>query len=192
MKTQGNRENVLSPYALWGLAGPRRQRRRTSCVHRLSSFDDRQAMYEASWPLHRLLIGLYDYQACSVGLKMDVYMHRPQESQEPKHSQQIDRVRGDDVLAKEHCLYERDSRLRCEDENTSLHLSAMCGLLLFFLRSWQSRRRSETGCYSARRGVAFHCIAWEMIQHWRKKQPVSTSLGVFRHEVARTDLPRKT
>ena len=31
-------------------------------------------------PLHRLLIGLYDYQACSVGLKMDVYMHRRQES----------------------------------------------------------------------------------------------------------------
>ena len=50
----------------------------------------------------------------------------------PKHSQQIDRVRGDDVLAKEHCLYERDRRLRCEDEKTSLRLSAMCGLLLFF------------------------------------------------------------
>ena len=31
-------------------------------------------------PLHRLLIGLYDYQACSVGLKMDVYRHRRQES----------------------------------------------------------------------------------------------------------------
>ena len=31
-------------------------------------------------PLHRLLIGLYDYQACSVGLKMVVYMHRRQES----------------------------------------------------------------------------------------------------------------
>ena len=30
--------------------------------------------------LHRLLIGLYDYQACSVGLKMDVCMHRLQES----------------------------------------------------------------------------------------------------------------
>ena len=30
-------------------------------------------------PLHRLLIGLYDYQACSVGLKMDVYMHRVRE-----------------------------------------------------------------------------------------------------------------
>ena len=31
-------------------------------------------------PLHMLLIGLYDYQACSVGLKMDVYLHRRQES----------------------------------------------------------------------------------------------------------------
>ena len=30
--------------------------------------------------VHRLLIGLYDYQACSVGLKMDVYMHRREES----------------------------------------------------------------------------------------------------------------
>ena len=79
MKTQGNRENVLSPYALWGLAGPRRRRRRTSCVRRLSSFNDRQAMYEASCR-YMLLIGLSDYQACSVGLKMDVYMHRCQES----------------------------------------------------------------------------------------------------------------
>ena len=50
-----------------------------------------------------------------------------------KHSLQIDRVRGDDVLAKEHCLYERDRRLRCEDEKTSLRLRAMsCGLLPFF------------------------------------------------------------
>ena len=47
-------------------------------------------------------------------------------------------------------------------------LSAMCGLLLFFVRSWQRRRRSEIGCYSARRGAAFHCIAWEMFEHWRK------------------------
>ena len=31
-------------------------------------------------PLHRLLIGLYDYQAFSVSLKMDVYMHRLQNS----------------------------------------------------------------------------------------------------------------
>ena len=31
-------------------------------------------------PLHRLLIDLYDYQDCSVGLKMDVYMHMFQES----------------------------------------------------------------------------------------------------------------
>ena len=50
----------------------------------------------------------------------------------PKHSQQIDRVRGDDVLLKEHCLYERDRRLRYENEKTYLRLSAMCELLLFF------------------------------------------------------------
>ena len=65
-------------------------------------------------------------------------------------------------------LYERDRRLRCEDEKTSLRLSAMCGLLLFFLWSWQRHRRSEIGCYSARRGAAFHCIAWEMFEHWWK------------------------
>ena len=59
---------------------------------------------------------------------------------EPKYSQQIDRVRGDDVLAKEHCLYERDRRLRCEGEKTSLRLSAMCGFLVFFLCSRQRRR----------------------------------------------------
>ena len=69
---------------------------------------------------------------------------------EPKHSQQIDRVRGDDVLAKEHCLYERDRRLRCEDEKTSLRLSAMCGLLLFF---------SEVDKDVVDPRAAFHCIA---------------------------------
>ena len=58
---------------------------------------------------------------------MDVYTHWLQQSQSQAQS---DRVRGDDVLAKEHC--ERDRRLRCEDEKTSLRLSAMCGLLLFF------------------------------------------------------------
>ena len=37
-------------------------------------------MYEASCRCTGFSIGLYDYQACSVGLKMDVYMHRRQES----------------------------------------------------------------------------------------------------------------
>ena len=80
MKTQGNRENVVSPYALWGLAGPRRRRRRTFCVP--SSFLLRRSPsnVRSVMLLHRLLIGLYDYQACSVGLKMDVYMHRRQGS----------------------------------------------------------------------------------------------------------------
>ena len=78
-------------------------------------------------------------------------------------------VQGDDVLAKEHHVYERDRRLRCEDEKTSLRLSAINVLLVtFFLRRWQGRRRYEIGCYSARRGAAFHCIAWEMFEHWRK------------------------
>ena len=52
---------------------------------------------------------------------------------EPKHSrQQIDRVRGDDVLAKEHCLYERDRRLRCEDEKMS---QCNVRVVTFLLRS---------------------------------------------------------
>ena len=42
-------------------------------------------------------------------------------------------------------------------------------VVTFFLRSWQRRRRSEIGCYSARRGAAFHCIAWEVFEYWRKK-----------------------
>ena len=80
-------------------------------------------------PLHRLLIGLYDYQACSVGLKMDVYIHRRQESRSPKHSrQQIDRVRGDDVLAKAVCT----SVIVGYGVKMKRRLSAMCELLLFF------------------------------------------------------------
>ena len=49
---------------------------------RLSSFLLRrsQSNVRSVMPLHRLLIGLYDYQACSVGLKIDVFMHRLQES----------------------------------------------------------------------------------------------------------------
>ena len=57
---------------------------------------------------------------------MDVYMHRRQA--EPST---VD-VRGDDVLAKEHCLYERDRRLRCEDEKTS---QCNVRVVTFFLRS---------------------------------------------------------
>ena len=117
-------------------------------------------------PLHRLLIGLYDYQACSVGVKMDVYMHRRQESRSQSTvDNRSTEFEGDDVLAKEHCLYERDRRLRCEDEKTS---QCKVRVVTFFLRSWQRRRRSEIGCYSARRGAAFHCISWEMFEHWRK------------------------
>ena len=135
MKTQGNRENVLSPYALWGLAGPRRRRRRTSCVRRLSSFDDRQAMYEFEASCHYtgfLSVSMTTKHAQSAWKWMYKLHAQAPRIAEPKHSQQIDRVRSDDVLAKEHCLYERDRRLRCEDEKMSLRLSAMCGLLLFF------------------------------------------------------------
>ena len=102
MKTQGNRENILSPYALWGLAGPRR-RRRTSCVRRLSSFDDRQAMYEASCRCKCFsLVSMTTKHAQYAWKWMYIHAQAPRIA-EPKHSQQIDRVRGDDVLAKEHC-----------------------------------------------------------------------------------------
>ena len=54
-------------------------------------------------PLKRLLIGLYDYQACLVGLKMGVYMHRRQESRSQSTANRSTEFEGDDVLAKEHC-----------------------------------------------------------------------------------------
>ena len=80
MKTQGNRENVLSPYALWGLAVAATAKKKN--LLRPSSFLLRRSPsnVQSVMPLHRLLIGLYDYQACSVGLKIDVYMHRRKES----------------------------------------------------------------------------------------------------------------
>ena len=128
-KTQGNRENVLSLYALWGLAGPRRRRRRTSCVRRLSSFDDRPSNVRSVMLLHRHIIGLYDYQACSVGLKMDVYMHRRQES------------RSQSTVDNRSTEFEVTTSLRRNTVCTSVivgcgvkmkrRLSAMCGLLLF-------------------------------------------------------------
>ena len=109
---------------------------------------------------------------------------------EPKHSrQQIDTwVRGDDVLAKEHCLYERDRRLRSEDEKTS---QCNVRVVTFFSpkltktssirdRLLLSSKRSSLSLYRLR-------DVWALTE----KQPVSTSLGVFRREVARTDLPRK-
>ena len=38
-------------------------------------------------------------------------------------------VRGDDVLAKKHHVYERDRRLRCEDEKTNVHIEFDPGML---------------------------------------------------------------
>ena len=80
MKTQGNRENVLSPYALWGVAGNGEEEEPLAPVVFPPSTIAKRCTKRRIMPLHRLLIGLYDYQACSVGLKMDVYMHRHQDS----------------------------------------------------------------------------------------------------------------
>ena len=187
MKTQGDRANVLPPYALWGLAGPRWRRRRTSCVRRLSSFD-RQAMYKGSCRFtgfsfvsmttkHTQLARKWMYTC--IGSK-----NRGAKAQ--SKDRQSSRWRRP---AKEHCLYERVRRIRWEDEKTSLRLSVMCGFLLFFLRSWQlsiwdrlllSSKRSSLSLYRLR-------DVWAVTE----KQLVSTSLGVFRHEVTRTDLPQK-
>ena len=170
MKTQGNRENVLSPYALWGLAGPRRQRRRTSFVRRLSSFDDHQAMYEASCRYtgfslvsmttkHAQLAWKWMY-TCT-GAK-----NRGAKAQSVNRSTEFEvttSLRRNTVFTSVIVGYGVKMKRR-------LCVSVQCAdCYFFFLRSWQRRRRSEIGCYSARRGAAFHCIAWEMFEHWRKK-----------------------
>ena len=149
-------------------------------------------------PLHRLFIGLYDYQACSVSLKMDVYMHRlgsknrgakPQSTM-VYHGLQINRIRGDDILAKKDCVYERDRRLRCEEERR-LCVSVQCAGCWFF-----SPKLTKTSSIRVRlllslkrSSLSLYCLrdVWALTE----KQLVSASLGVFRHEVSRTNLPRK-
>ena len=184
------KQNVLSLYALWGLARPQWRRRRTSCVRRLSSFDDRQAIYRSVMSLHRLLIGLYDYQACSVDLKMDVCMHKLQESRSQ-------------TTVNRSTEFEVTTSLRRNTVCTSmivgygvkmkrrLCVSVQCAGRYFFSpkltktslirdRLLLSSKRSSLSLYRLR-------VVWALTE----KQPVSTSLGVFRHEVAWTDLPRK-
>ena len=190
MKTQGNRENVLSPYALWGLAGPRRRRREplASVVFPPSTIakqcTKRHAATHAShWSLWLPSMLSRPENGC-------IHAQAPRIA-EPKHSQQIDRVRGDDVLAKEHCTSVIVGYGVKMKRRQSLRLSAMCGLLLFFSlkltktssirdRLLLSSKRSSLSLYHFR-------DVWALTE----KQPVSTSLGVFRHEVAQTALPRK-
>ena len=52
---------------------------------------------------------------------MDVYMHRCQESrsQSTVDNRSTEFEVTTSLHAKEHCLYERDRGLRCEDEKTS-------------------------------------------------------------------------
>ena len=73
------RERTLSVRTL-GPCGPAMAKKKN--LLRPSSFLLRRSPsnVRSVMPLHSLLIGLYDYQACSLGLKMDVYMHRRQES----------------------------------------------------------------------------------------------------------------
>ena len=118
-------------------------------------------------PLHMLLIGLYDYQASSVSLKMDVYMHRLQESRSQStvyRSTEFEvttSLRRNTVWTSVIVGYGVKMKRRlC----VSVQFLGCC----FFLRSWQRCRRSEIGCYSARTGAAFHCITWETFEPWRK------------------------
>ena len=191
MKTQGNRTNVLPLYALWALRGRGGEEKNPLCQ---SSFLllRMPSNVQSVVPLHRFLFGLYDYQACSVALNMDVYMHWLQDSKiaEPKHSLQIDRVRGDGVLAKEHCMYERVRRQWCEDEKTSLRLNAMCGLLLFFSKIDKDVVDPRLATTQLEEEQPF-TVSLERCLSRDGNQLVSTSLGVFHHEVARIDLPRK-
>ena len=112
-------------------------------------------------PLHQASHCLYDYQACSVGLKMDVYMHRRQES---RSESTVNRSTEFEVTT----FLRRISA--CTSVIVGYGMKMKRRLCVFFLRSWQRRRRSEIGCYvySARRGAAFHRVAWEMFEHWRK------------------------
>ena len=139
-------------------------------------------------PLHRLLIGPYDYQACSVGLKMDVYMYRRQESW------------SQSTVDNKSTEFEVTTSLRRNTVCTSViegygvkmkrRLSAMCGLLLFSPKLTKTSSIRDRPLLSSKRSsLSLHGLrdVWALTE----KQPVSTSLGVFRHEVARTDLPRK-
>ena len=142
-------------------------------------------------PLHMLLIGLYDYQACSVGLKMDVYMHRRQESrsQSTVKLNRLDRVRGDDVLAKEHCT----SVIVGYGVKMKRRLASQCNVRVVTFFSLKltktSSIRDRLLLSSKRSSLSLYRLrdVWALTE----KQPVSTSLGVFRHEVAQTALPRK-
>ena len=151
MKTQGNRENVLSPYpyALWGLAGPRR--RRTSCVRRLFLLRRSPSKVRSVMPLHRLLIGLYDYQACSVGLKMDVYRHRRQESR----SQSTVNRSVIRYLSGIYCIVARNRDWAAVTASLCIlaHVAQSCGMQA----ARTPKSRSSTCMWSARRESGTLC-----------------------------------
>ena len=67
----------------------------------------------------------------SVGLKMEKKLFKS--LQQAKDTLQIGRASmGDNILVKKHSVYDRDRRLMCEDERSTMHLSGVCGMLLFF------------------------------------------------------------
>ena len=64
-------------------------------------------------------------------------------------------------------------------------------VVAFFLRSWQRRRRSEIRLLLSSKRSSLSLYHLRDVWALTEKQPVSTSMGVFRHEVAQTDLTRK-
>ena len=146
-------------------------------------------MYEASCRYIGFFIGLYEYQACSVDLKMDVYMHRLQES----------RSQSRDYRSTEFVVM---TSLRRSTVCTSVIVgygvkmkdvfASQCNLrVVTFSFTFTKTSSIQDRLLLSSKSSSLSLYAWEMFEHWREKQFVSTSLEVFRHEVARTDLPRK-
>ena len=120
----------------------------------------------STMPLHLLLVGLHDYQAFSVGLRMDVYMHRLQEA---RSQSTVYRLTGFEVMA-------------------SLRRNTLClSVILFYVVKMKIRlcvSVQGAGCFISSLKLtrtlsirdrlllssklsSLHCNAWEMFEHWR-------------------------
>ena len=167
MKTQGNRENPLPPCALWGLTGRDGEEEEPlasvvfppstiakQCMKRHAAT---QASHWSLWlpsMLSRLENGYIHAQAPRI-VEPTRTVNRSTEFEVTTS------LRRNTVCTNVIVGYVVKMKRR-------LCVSVQCAGCYFFLRNWERRRRSEIGCYSTRRGAAFHCIAWEMFEHWRK------------------------
>ena len=112
----------------------------------------------AAGPSALFAVNMTTNWAYLVGLKME-----KKKAMKPKHSPQLESV----TSSLRNTVYNHGHLLRCEDETMFWGSNAMC-LLYFSFRSWQRRRRSKIGCYTAQLGTARHCIDWEVLEHWWK------------------------